>query len=47
MLNRYLKRLGEIDAEIEKHRADRLRNEEKLSKAKPALEQLLADIVVE
>lgn len=47
LLNRYLKRLGEIDTELEKNRAARLKMEENQKAARQALEKLLAEIVVE
>jgi uncharacterized membrane protein YgcG len=47
LLNRYIKRLGELDAEIEKARSTRLTLDQEHQRAKQALEKLLAELVVE
>lgn len=47
LLNRYLKRLGELDTEMEKNRTIRLKLEENQKSIRAALEKLLAEIVVE
>lgn len=47
LLNRYLKRLGSIDAELDRTRAERTASEEEFAKVERALAQLLADLVVE
>lgn len=47
LLNKYLKRLGELDTEQEKVRVEKFRLEEERQKAKSALDKLLAELVAE